>query len=1234
MLKSTFSSIVVLMMIFVFNANLHSQQCEVITNNIVFESDNSLTFDVYLNNTGTSSFTYSHGSFVWTYDTAILNGGTPTFSLVPGYSDFSTGAYPPSALITSPNILRTSSNMPGSNGVIPAGESLRLYRFRLQTSASSFSSDYFDISWKNDVTPSAKIYSWNNVSGLPEEIQNLEFSVLTFLLEENFDYSIGDLTTVSGGNWVAYSGTGNGPAQVSTGSLSYTGYLSSGLFNKADISSTGAEDAYIGYTPQGEGITTYSAFLLNVTNTDGLLANGTDGNYFYSYLPSNSTSYYNGRLYIRLGTVADTYQLGLRANSSATILWDATDYNIATTVLIVLSYESITGTANDVTSLWINPPVDGSMPPANLTETCLTDNIDAARFALRQSAGTPNASIDGIRVATSWSEIFPAAGTPLITVSPTSLSGFSYVQGGGPSASQSYDLSGSDLTPTSGNITVNGSENYEVSLNNTTFSTSVNVPYSGGTLVATPIYVRLKAGLVGGEYNGELITNGGGGATTQNVICNGSVIKGEPTNHVTNFTGVLGNPAYYYNNLSWTDATGGTVPDGYLVKRSYISFNAIVNPIDGVPEDSSFEQNVAQGVQAVIFGGYAGSTYYYKIFPYTNSGPFINYKIDGSVPQFSITNANAPVLPITENFEYTTGSLLTDNGWVAHSGAGTNPIMVNANTLTYSGYVNSGLGKSITLNGTGEDDNRAFDSVYSGSVYASFMVNVESATTSGVYFFHFAPENSFNYRARVYVQNDGSDNLAFGISIGANTADYTLFNYSLNTTYLIVVKYTFNTTSTNDDEVKLWINPILNGIEPASDLTQTDPTQSDVYSLGAFDLRQGSGGPILNLGGIRVATTWVPEAGTTTFQLTVNVTNGWNMVSVPGINPDGMGVNTWWVNRDPLANVFKYAGGYQPVSTTATGIGYWMKHSGAQTYNTGDEWPAGGIQIVAHDPITAASGWNLFGGYETSVATSGLTTNPPGLITGSVYKYSGGYQVATTLDPGYGYWVKLTGAGSIIIPAALVKGKSTEFIKEGWGKIVFTDATGINYTLYAVKGEVDLNAYELPPAPPEGMFDIRFSSDKIAEDINSSVKTINMSGVTYPLTVKAENMDMRIMDETGKLINMNLKKGEDIVINDATIQKLMISGELIPDKYALEQNYPNPFNPSTIIKFSLPENVGNVRLTIYNTLGEKIAEIVNTSLQAGTYSYQWNAGNAATGMYIYELRTDKFVSVKKMLLLK
>ncbi|MBP9583516.1 MAG: T9SS type A sorting domain-containing protein, partial [Ignavibacterium sp.] len=85
---------------------------------------------------------------------------------------------------------------------------------------------------------------------------------------------------------------------------------------------------------------------------------------------------------------------------------------------------------------------------------------------------------------------------------------------------------------------------------------------------------------------------------------------------------------------------------------------------------------------------------------------------------------------------------------------------------------------------------------------------------------------------------------------------------------------------------------------------------------------------------------------------------------------------------------------------------------------------------------------------------------------------------------------------------------------------------------------------------------------------------------------------------------------------------------------ALEQNYPNPFNPSTKIEFSIPEDVNNVRLTIYNALGQRVAELVNSKMEAGKYSYIWNASNLATGLYIYELRTDKFVSVKKMMLLK
>ena len=67
-----------------------------------------------------------------------------------------------------------------------------------------------------------------------------------------------------------------------------------------------------------------------------------------------------------------------------------------------------------------------------------------------------------------------------------------------------------------------------------------------------------------------------------------------------------------------------------------------------------------------------------------------------------------------------------------------------------------------------------------------------------------------------------------------------------------------------------------------------------------------------------------------------------------------------------------------------------MLHTGTNIYNTGDEWPAGGIEIVAHDPIAIATGWNMIGGYDNSALVSGLTTTPAGLIVaGTVYGWNG-----------------------------------------------------------------------------------------------------------------------------------------------------------------------------------------------------------------------------------------------------
>jgi hypothetical protein len=90
----------------------------------------------------------------------------------------------------------------------------------------------------------------------------------------------------------------------------------------------------------------------------------------------------------------------------------------------------------------------------------------------------------------------------------------------------------------------------------------------------------------------------------------------------------------------------------------------------------------------------------------------------------------------------------------------------------------------------------------------------------------------------------------------------------------------------------------------------------------------------------------------------------------------------------------------------------------------------------------------------------------------------------------------------------------------------------------------------------------------------------------------------------------------------------------IPESFELSQNYPNPFNPVTTIEFSLPEDAENVKLSVYDALGQKVIELVNGSLGIGRYSYQWDASKVASGLYIYKLQTEKFTSTKKMMLLK
>jgi hypothetical protein len=104
--------------------------------------------------------------------------------------------------------------------------------------------------------------------------------------------------------------------------------------------------------------------------------------------------------------------------------------------------------------------------------------------------------------------------------------------------------------------------------------------------------------------------------------------------------------------------------------------------------------------------------------------------------------------------------------------------------------------------------------------------------------------------------------------------------------------------------------------------------------------------------------------------------------------------------------------------------------------------------------------------------------------------------------------------------------------------------------------------------------------------------------------------------------NGAIKFGSEVSVNFTVV-----------DNFALYQNYPNPFNPSTTINYSLPKS-GNVKLTVYNSIGNKVATIANEYKPAGNYSVQFNGSNLASGIYLYRLESDNYSAVKKFILMK
>ncbi len=221
------------------------------------------------------------------------------------------------------------------------------------------------------------------------------------ILEENFDYTLGDSLTQHG--WVAFSGTGV-PLVVTSPGLTYTDYAGSGIgLSTMVVNGSGSrQDVYKSFTSSQSSGSIYTSMMINVTTAP------TTDDYFAAYLPSTSTTLFNGRLYVKDDGAGNiSFGISKTTSGSGAIVYGPATFTTGVTYVLVLKYTfNIGSTTDDEVTLYA---FDGAIPATEPVSAyagpvggTATDLADIDRFALRQAGSALTVTVDGIYTETSW----------------------------------------------------------------------------------------------------------------------------------------------------------------------------------------------------------------------------------------------------------------------------------------------------------------------------------------------------------------------------------------------------------------------------------------------------------------------------------------------------------------------------------------------------------------------------------------------------------------------------------------------------------------------------------------------------------------------------------------------------------------------------------------------------------------------------------------------------------------
>ncbi len=381
----------------------------------------------------------------------------------------------------------------------------------------------------------------------------------------------------------------------------------------------------------------------------------------------------------------------------------------------------------------------------------------------------------------------------------------------------------------------------------------------------------------------------------------------------------------------------------------------------------------------------------------------------------------------------------------------------------------------------------------------------------------------------------------------------------------------------------------------------------------------------------------------------VPILAGWNMISNP-MTVANDSVRALYPTSS-FAYAYAFSGGYLQRSTLTNGVGYWGKFPSASTQ------PIVGIPRTS-DSISVITGWNMVGTISDPVDTSTIVSIPGGLRVSSWFGYGvSGYTPATQLVPGKGYWVRSSGVGKFVLTSPLARPAKVHLAAmntlEVLNTLTITDSKGGSQTLYFgadANKDMSVAMYGMPPTPPAGAFDARFTTSDGGSMV--LVHDAKVAGaVEFPVTIQSDAYPLTVVWNVrqgmasyeltdgvgGRVFREKEMRGEgSIKIMNSDLNTLgvkLVGDGQVPVEFALSQNYPNPFNPVTTIHYNLPIDT-RVSLHVFNILGQAVAILVNEEQKAGYKSIEWNAGGAASGVYFYRLQTGNFSETKKLLLLR